>query len=279
MSGMPGLALPLEEGGMGFDFRMSMGVPDYWIKLIKEKKDEDWHVGELFYELTNKRFEEHTISYAESHDQAMVGDQTLFFRLVGREIYTGMHLFGANLIIERGMALHKMIRLITITTAGDGYLNFMGNEFGHPEWIDFPREGNQWSYQYARRQWSLADDLNLRFRFLQAFDKAMICLARQKEFFSAIPEPIVRDNESQILIFKRGVNLFVFNFSPEHSYVDYRLQVDAGKYMLVLHTDEKRFDGLQRLEEHQEYMTLHQRGGYILSLYIPSRTALVLEKK
>ena len=88
MSGMPGLAMPAAEGGIGFDFRMSMGVPDYWIKLIEDKKDEEWHVGDLFYELTNKRKEEHTISYAESHDQAMVGDKTIFFRLVDKCVRT-----------------------------------------------------------------------------------------------------------------------------------------------------------------------------------------------
>ena len=278
MSGMPGLAMPIEEGGMGFDFRMSMGIPDYWIKLIREKKDEEWHVGDLFYELTNKRIEEHTISYAESHDQAMVGDQTLFFRLVDKEIYTGMSVFDSSLLIDRGIALHKIIRLMTIATAGDGYLNFMGNEFGHPEWIDFPREGNNWSYQYARRQWSLVDDPNLRFRFLQAFDKEMIKLAREKNFFESMPKPIVRDQELQLLIFERGDHLFVFNISPERSYVDYSFETMPGKYLSVLNTDEKRFDGFERLKEGQEYFTLFREGKNVLSLYIPSRTALVLKR-
>ena len=141
MSGMPGVASPLEYGGMGFDYRMNMGTPDYWIKLLKEKRDEEWHVGDLFYELTNKREEEHTISYAESHDQALVGDKTIFFRLVDKAIYTSMSVFDKSVIIDRGMSLHKMIRLVTIGTAADGYLNFMGNEWGHPEWIDFPKRG------------------------------------------------------------------------------------------------------------------------------------------
>lgn len=154
MSGMPGLAAPIEEEGIGFDFRMSMGVPDYWIKLIEDKKDEEWHVGDLFYQMTNKRADEHTVSYAESHDQAMVGDKTILFRLLDKEIYSSMNVFQRNMVVDRGMALHKMIRLLTITTAGDGYLNFMGNEWGHPEWIDFPREGNGWSYEHARRLWA-----------------------------------------------------------------------------------------------------------------------------
>ena len=184
MSGMPGLAVPIDEGGIGFDFRLSMGIPDYWIKLVKEKRDEEWHVGDLFYELTNKRQDEHTISYAESHDQAMVGDKTLIFRMVDKDMYTSMNVFERNMTVDRGMALHKMIRLLTIMTAGDGYLNFLGNEWGHPEWIDFPREGNGWSYDHARRLWHLADDTNLRYRYLNAFDRDMIRLVKKEGIFS-----------------------------------------------------------------------------------------------
>ncbi len=277
MSGMPGLAQPASEGGIGFDFRMTMGEPDYWIKLIKGKKDEEWHVGDMFYELTNKRAEEHTISYAESHDQAMVGDKTIFFRLVDKDIYTGMSVFDHKLVIDRGMALHKMIRLLTVATAGDGYLNFMGNEFGHPEWIDFPREGNNWSYEHARRQWSLVDDANLRFRFLNAFDKAMIGIVNKAGFFEPIPEPVVRDNERQILVFRRGKYLFVFNFNPENSYSDYRFDAEAGKYVPVLNTDSECFDGFNRIDDRQSHFTLFRDGRNLLSLYIPARTALVLQ--
>ena len=237
MSGMPGVASPIEDGGMGFDYRMNMGTPDYWIKLLKEKRDEEWHVGDLFYELTNKREEEHTISYAESHDQALVGDKTIFFRLVDKAIYTSMGVFDKNILIERGMALHKMIRLVTIGTAADGYLNFMGNEWGHPEWIDFPREGNGWSYDHARRLWSLVDDENLRFRFLNAFDKSMIQTVNETRVFHWRPEPLVRDNERQVLIFTRGDYLFVFNFNPEKSFPDYVFDAPSGKYTMLLDTD------------------------------------------
>ena len=277
MSGMPGLAMPVGEGGLGFDFRMSMGVPDYWIKLIEDKKDEEWHVGDMFYELANKRPEEHTISYAESHDQAMVGDKTIFFRLVDKDIYTSMSVFDHSLRVDRGMALHKMIRLMTIATAGDGYLNFMGNEFGHPEWIDFPREGNNWSYEHARRLWSLVDDKDLRFRFLNEFDKAMISLAKKDGFFKPIPLPVVRDNERQILVFRRGAYLFVFNFNPQSSFSDYRFEVEAGKYLPVLDTDNQLFSGFNRIDDGLEHFTLYREGRNWLSLYIPSRTAVVLQ--
>lgn len=278
MSGMPGLAMRPEDGGIGFDFRMSMGVPDYWIKLVEDKKDEEWYVGDLFYELTNKRPEEHTISYVESHDQAMVGDKTLFFRLLDKDIYTSMSVSDHNnLRVDRGMALHKMIRLATIATAGDGYLNFMGNEFGHPEWIDFPREGNNWSFEHARRQWSLVDDRSLKFGFLNDFDRAMIRMARQKGFFDATPVPFVRDNERQVLVFGRGNRLFVFNFNAASSYTDYLFEVPPGKYLPVLDTDSTHFAGFGRIDDRQEHFTLYRDGRHLLSLYIPARTAFVLQ--
>ena len=279
MSGMPGVASPIEDGGMGFDYRMNMGTPDYWIKLLKEKRDEEWHVGDLFYELTNKREEEHTISYAESHDQALVGDKTIFFRLVDKAIYTSMGVFDKNILIERGMALHKMIRLVTIGTAADGYLNFMGNEWGHPEWIDFPREGNGWSYDHARRLWSLVDDENLRFRFLNAFDKSMIQTVNETRVFHWRPEPLVRDNERQVLIFTRGDYLFVFNFNPEKSFPDYVFDAPSGKYTMILNTDNRNFDGLGRIDEKIEHFTRYVSPGRgQLSLYIPARTGFVLKR-
>ena len=279
MSGMPRVASPLEYGGMGFDYRMNMGTPDYWIKLLKEKRDEEWHVGDLFYELTNKREEEHTISYAESHDQALVGDKTIFFRLVDKAIYTSMSVFDKSVIIDRGMSLHKMIRLVTIGTAADGYLNFMGNEWGHPEWIDFPREGNGWSYDHARRLWSLVDDENLRFRFLNVFDKSMIQMVNDTCVFHWHPEPLVRDNERQVLIFTRGDYLFVFNFNPEKSFPDYVFDAPSGKYTMILNTDNRNFDGLGRIDEKIEHFTRYVSPGRgQLSLYIPARTGFVLKR-
>ena len=279
MSGMPGVASPIEDGGMGFDYRMNMGTPDYWIKLLKEKRDEEWHVGDLFYELTNKREEERTISYAESHDQALVGDKTIFFRLVDKAIYTSMSVFDKSVIIDRGMSLHKMIRLVTIGTAADGYLNFMGNEWGHPEWIDFPREGNGWSYDHARRLWSLVDDENLRFRFLNVFDKSMIQMVNDTCVFHWRPEPLVRDNERQVLIFTRGDYLFVFNFNPEKSFPDYVFDAPSGKYTMILNTDNRNFDGLGRIDEKIEHFTRYVSPGRgQLSLYIPARTGFVLKR-
>lgn len=275
VSGMPFLAQSFEKQGIGFDFRMQMGVPDYWIKLIKEKNDHQWHVGDIYYELTNKRNEEETISYAESHDQALVGDKTIFFRLTDKEIYTAMSIFDQSIIIERAMALHKMIRLLTLATAGNGYLTFMGNEWGHPEWIDFPREGNNWSYDHARRLWSLLDDKNLRFRFLNEFDKAMIHLFLENNTLSVPSQVMVQDIEKQILIFKRNGLLFVFNFSPDRSFSDYMFEVDSGKYTLALSTEATDFDGLNRIDTSVEHFSQYLHHKNLLSLYIPYRSAMV----
>ena len=279
MSGMPGLASPITDEGMGFDYKMSMGIPDYWIKLLKEVPDERWHVGDIYYELTNKRAEEKTISYAESHDQALVGDKTIFFRLTDKEIYTGMSVFDQNLIVSRAMALHKMIRLVTLGTAGGGYLTFMGNEWGHPEWIDFPREGNGWSYQHARRLWSLVDDKNLRFKDLNAFDAAMVHFVREHRILESEPHVLLRDIERQLLAFERGGYLWVFNFSPSRSYTDYQFNVPAGKYTAVLNTDNVAFGGEGLLNESTEHFTAHTGGENLISLYLPARVGLVMKRE
>jgi 1,4-alpha-glucan branching enzyme len=278
VSGMPGLAAPQDGGGMGFDYRMAMGVADFWIKTIVEKPDEDWHVGDIFYELCRKRKDEKTVSYAESHDQAMVGDKTVIFRLIDSEMYYSMNVFCENLFIDRGIALHKMIRLASLATAGNGYLNFMGNEFGHPEWIDFPREGNNWSYKYARRQWSLRDDTNLRYRFLAEFDKAMITLARQENFFDNAPFALSINNEAQVLIFKRGDIVFFFNFNPSESFTDYAVEIDKGHYRIILNSDSPAFNGFDRIDENYSYPTHTYYKQHLLKVYLPSRIAFVMKK-
>ena len=284
MSGMPGLGAPLAQGGFGFDYRLAMGVPDYWIKLIKEIPDEKWNVSQLFHELSSHRTEEKTISYAESHDQALVGDKTIFFRLTDKEIYYNMSKSNQSLVIDRGIALHKMIRLITLSTAGAGYLNFMGNEFGHPEWIDFPREGNNWSYHYARRQWYLADDINLKYHWLLNFDEAIINFIKEANCLDVpFPALINADEQNQVLVFKRKEWLFIFNFNPTHSFTDYRILVDAGKYEICLTSDDTDFGGQNRIDKSIIYYTttegaLNTIKTNYLSVYIPARTAIIAKK-
>jgi len=277
VSGMAGIASPFEDGGFGFDYRMSMGVADYWIKTIKEKKDEDWDMGELYYQLINKRDDERTISYPESHDQAMVGDKTIIFRLMDSHIYTSMQITDNDLLVERGMALHKMIRLITIATSGDGYLNFMGNEFGHPEWIDFPREGNNWSYAYARRQWQLVDNKDLKYFLLNEFDREMITLIKKYNTLNYKPFGIAQNTPDGVVIFKRGELVFAFNFNPTMSFTDYGFEIDEGKYKIVLNTDNKLFGGLNRNDDSLVHETVNENGVERLKLYLPTRTAMVLK--
>lgn len=278
MSGMPGLAAPLSAGGIGFDYRMSMGVADHWIKWIKERSDWDWSMGEIWYELSRKRDDERTISYAECHDQALVGDKTLIFRLIDKEMYWGMETGSRSLAVDRGIALHKLIRLMTLVTAGDGYLTFMGNEFGHPEWIDFPREGNDWSYFYARRQWSLVDNPALRYRGLWQFEKAMLALARETGLLSVPPRCLLCDEEKKVLVAERGGLLFAFNFHPERSYSDFRFPAPPGTYRILLDSDDLPFGGFGRNDASVPHEAVSEPSGSQLSLYLPSRTVQVLGK-
>ena len=284
MSGMPGLALPFRDGGIGFDYRMAMGIPDYWIKTLKEKTDEDWHPTSIFWELTNRRADEKTISYVESHDQALVGDKTVIFRLIDAAMYWHMMVGDKDPSVARGIALHKMIRLVTLATINGGYLNFMGNEFGHPEWIDFPREGNGWSYKYARRQWDLVDREDLQYRFLNAFDNAMIELVSRRHNFQAKPiQKLWEKDSDQVLAFMRGDLVFVFNFSPDKSYEGYGLLAPGGVYSTVLSTDNPDFGGFGNIDETVEHFTrpdpLYTPAGVErLPLYLPARTAMVLRK-
>ncbi len=281
MSGMPGLAEPVEKGGLGFDFRLAMGLPDYWIKIIKEKSDEQWNMGQLFHELVSKRTGEKTISYCESHDQALVGDKTIIFRLLDKDMYWHMNKESKSLIIERGMALHKMIRLITFGTNGGGYLNFMGNEFGHPEWIDFPREGNNWSYHYARRQWNLVENIDLRYHLLGDFDRDMIeRIAGDTNFFISPCNYVVANEPDLILSFERNQMLFVFNFNPGKAFTDYGLKVVPGKYKIILSTDSEDYGGFGNIDDHMVYYTQRTggtSGNDWLKLYLPPRTAIVLK--
>jgi 1,4-alpha-glucan branching enzyme len=283
MSGMPGLGVPDENGGLGFDYRMAMGVPDYWIKIIKEKKDEDWNVRDIFYNLTSKRLEEKVVNYAESHDQALVGDKTIIFRLIDKEMYFSMRKDQPNLTVDRGIALHKMIRLITATTAGGAYLNFMGNEFGHPEWIDFPREGNRWSFKYCRRIWSIADDPELKFHWLYDFDKEMIKLISSNKLLTIPSVDLVMENQpDKVLAYHRGLFLFVFNFNPVNSFTGYGIPLGSGKYKIVLNTDSPIFGGNGLVDEDISYYTIpsgnNMASQHYLKLYLPARTALVMKK-
>jgi 1,4-alpha-glucan branching enzyme len=285
MSGMPGIAAPQEIKGYGFSYRLSMGVPDFWIKLVKETTDEEWDMGKLMYELTQHRPEEKIISYCESHDQALVGDKTLIFRMIDAEMYTGMAKTYHSFTVDRGIALHKMIRLITFSTSGGGYLNFMGNEFGHPEWIDFPREGNNWSFKYARRQWQLAENKNLKYFDLSKFDRKMVKLHHDFKVLDDLTiTRIFENNNDKVVAFMRGEFLFVFNFHPTQSFTDYGIPV-KGKFRIVLDTDDPDFGGFNRIDRNAVYLSVKKAERGIINapmylyLYLPLRTCLVFKRE
>ena len=284
VSGMPGLALPFHDGGYGFDYRMAMNIPDYWIKIIKEKVDEDWKPSSMFWEVTNRRKDEKTISYAESHDQALVGDKTIIFRLIDSDMYWHFKKGDENERVHRGIALHKMIRLLTSSTINGGYLNFMGNEFGHPEWIDFPREGNGWSYKYARRQWGLVDNKDLCYHYLGDFDRAMLEVVKSVRNIQKTDVVEIWHNDGdQVLAYMRRDHIFVFNFRPTRSFTDYGFLVPQGAYDVVLNTDAPEFGGNGLADDSVRHLTnfdpvyAKDKKGW-LKLYIPARSAVVLKK-
>lgn len=283
MSGMPGMCLPVNKGGIGFDYRLAMGVPDLWIKIIKERKDEDWSMNHIWYELTNRRPQEKTVGYAESHDQALVGDKTLIFRLADQEMYWYMRKTDQNVVVERALALSKLIRFLTITLAGEAYLNFIGNEFGHPEWIDFPTEANNWSFKYACRRWSLMENQELRYADLANFDRAMIAFIKAHNLMLA--DDLINlwiDEEENLLAFRKAGLIFLFNFNPTKSFTDFALPVEKpGEYQVVFNSDEETFGGYGRIATNYIYQTkiLPEREGKPgFEIYTPCRTALVLQR-
>ncbi|KAF9109560.1 alpha-1,4-glucan branching enzyme [Mortierella sp. AM989] len=284
VSGMPTLCRPVSEGGVGFDYRLSMAIPDMWIKLLKETSDDEWDLGNIVFTLTNRRHMEPSIAYCESHDQALVGDKTIAFWLMDKEMYTHMSvLTELTPIIDRGLALHKMIRLVTHALGGEGYLTFIGNEFGHPEWLDFPRAGNNSSFHYARRQWNVVDDPLLRYKFLNEFDAAMNNLETQARWLEA-PQAYVslKHEGDKVLVFDRAGAIFIFNFHPTKSFTDYRVGVPAaGQYKIALNTDEGQFGGHDRVSRDTQFFTTPERWcdrDNFIQVYIPCRTALVLVK-
>ena len=279
MSGMPGMCLPIQDGGIGFDYRLAMGLPDMWIKTVKEKKDEDWDIAKMWGDMCLRRPGENTVSYVESHDQALVGDKTMIFRLADANMYTDMDKACHNPVIDRTIALHKMIRLFTLAGGGEAYLNFMGNEFGHPEWIDFPREGNGWSFHYCRRQWSLRDNGFLKYQWLGDFDQDMIALAKRSNLFEQRMGDLrlLKEPEKTIVFYRRGL-LFAFNFHPSQSLTNVLVPVpNDADYTVKLSSDDEKYGG-QNLVEHMVYPAKEFDGKFYVELYLPARTAVVLKE-
>ena len=281
MSGMPGMCLPISDGGIGFNYRLGMGLPDMWVHTVKEQKDEFWDIFRMWCEMCMRRPGEKTVAYVESHDQALVGDKTLIFRLADAAMYTDMEKRTHNPVIDRAIALHKMIRLFTLAGGGEAYLNFMGNEFGHPEWIDFPREGNGWSFHYCRRQWSLRDNPDLKYQWLGQFDEDMIHLAKEVDLFSMnMGDLRLIDSDRQIIAFYRKGLLFAFNFSPSNSYTDVTVSLPAiADYEVALCSDDSKYGG-NDLIAHMKYKAqVAKDGNSSVKLYLPARTAIVLKEE
>ena len=278
MSGMPGMCLPIEDGGIGFDYRLGMGLPDMWIKTVKQQ-DEFWDINKMWGEMCLRRPGENTVAYVESHDQALVGDKTMIFRLADAEMYTGMSKEIHTPVIDRAIALHKMIRLFTLASGGEAYLNFMGNEFGHPEWIDFPREGNGWSFHYCRRQWSLKDNGLLKYQWLSDFDEDMIHLAKANKIFDVRfgDLRLMKAPEQTVAFYRNGL-LFAFNFHASNSLTNVLVPVPKkADYTVELCSDDEKYGGWKQVA-HQTYPVKEFDGQYYVELYLPARTAVVLKE-
>ena len=278
MSGMPGMCLPIKDGGIGFDYRLGMGLPDMWIRTLKEQSDEHWNIGAMWGDMCLRRPGEKTVAYVESHDQALVGDKTIMFRLADANMYTDMDKSCHNLVIDRAVALHKMIRLFTLAGGGEGYLNFMGNEFGHPEWIDFPREGNGWSFHYCRRQWSLVDNGFLKYEYLGNFDKDMVKVSKDFRIFDQnMPDLLLLKNPEQTIVFYRNGLIFAFNFSPNNSLSNVLVPIfDEKDYEVALCSDDFCYGG-NGLVHHITYPYKKFDDKNYIELYLPARTAIVLK--
>lgn len=281
VSGMPGLCNAIVEGGIGFDYRLGMGIPDFWIKLLKERKDQDWNMWELWNEMTNRNWQSKTIAYTESHDQALVGDKTLAFRLMDKEMYFSMSKSTDNQIIDRGIALLKLIRMFTLSLGGEAYLNFMGNEFGHPEWIDFPREGNNWSYKHAKRLWSLSKRDDLKYMSLANFDKDMLRFISSYEILNALPpQQLWVDDWHKIIVFERNNLIFIFNFHTDLSPVDYTIPIPMeGAYTILLNSDSSNYGGFTRINETTTFYAKKEKEKIILRYYSPNRSIQVLQRQ
>jgi len=280
MSGMPGMCLPIADGGIGFDYRLGMGLPDMWIKTVKEKTDDQWDIFKMWCDMCLRRPGENTVAYVESHDQALVGDKTMIFRLADAAMYTDMDKACHNPVIDRAIALHKMIRLFTLAGGGEAYLNFMGNEFGHPEWIDFPREGNGWSFHYCRRQWSLKNNGFLKYQWLNDFDEDMIRVARENHIFcQRMPDLMLNKQPEKTLAFYRHGLLFALNFHPTQSLTNVLVPVhQPGEYTVVLCSDDEKYGGWNQVQ-HMAYPTKLFDGKHYVELYLPARTAVVLKER
>ncbi len=211
-----------------------------------------------------------------------MGDKTLSHYLYNDDIYHNMNVFVSNTNVDRATALHKMIRLFVMGLGGEAYLNFMGNEFGHPEWIDFPREGNGFSYHYARRQWDLRDNTELKYHNLFNWDKAMNALEKKFKWLSSGHQYVTLTHEGdKLVVFERGDLIFVFNFHICNSYEHYKIgTMWASDHIIVLNSDCGQFGGLDRLKPAQEIFFPHKREGWnnrpnSIQIYIPARSCIV----
>ncbi|CAL5392773.1 unnamed protein product [Camellia sinensis] len=245
----PGLSEPTSLGGLGFDYFVNLSASEMWSSLLENVPDSDWSMSKIVSTLVgNRHSADKMLLYAENHNQSISGGRSFAEILFGE---TMEHASDKRALLFRGCSLHKMIRLITFTIGGHAYLNFMGNEFGHPKRVEFPMESNNFSFSLANRRWDLLE--NGVHSELLYFDKDMMNMDENERILSrGLPNIHHVNDTTMVTSYSRGPLLFIFNFHPTTSYENYSVGVEeAGEYQVILNTDEKKYGGQALIAQDQ----------------------------
>ena len=278
VSGLPGLARPALLGGVGFDYRLQMGLPDFFESVAKDVMDDGISPSRIWHALVSRRFDERHIGYVESHDQAIVGGQSLIFRLLGPKMYTDMHAETQSHDVHLAVAVVNVAKSIVFFLGGEAWMSFIGNEFGHPDWVEFPTPDNDDCFEYAYRKWYLATDSALMYEKMAAFDRDLmhqrkIAVTWDESYMTA---PLLDDNR-KLSVFHRDRVVLVCNTTTDVSYEDVWVPVpEQGNYRVILSTEEHRYGGYGRVNENMQYATIAVDGNAYIRLYVPSMSAIFM---
>merc|ERR1712048_30309 len=178
-------------------------------------------------------------------------------------------------LVTRGLSLLKLTKLLVASLGGNANLTWMGNEFGQIDPVDMPRPANGFNEEYSRIKYELADNAELKFKQLEAFEVELNHAAHSFRWL-ACPKHVVlaQTEEDKVIAYARGGCIFVFNFHPSREHKDYSILVPADVIEVdllrcVLDTNNQRFGGTASTGESKT-----RRSGYIQAC-LPPRTAMV----
>ncbi|KAH7682202.1 1,4-alpha-glucan branching enzyme protein [Dioscorea alata] len=193
----PGLCESTTQGGLGFDYYVNLSVTDLWLWLLQDVPDQAWSMSKIVNVLVNSQSSNRRmLVYCENHNQSISGGRSFAEILFGNN---NQNFIGLEDFEFRGSSLHKMIRLISFSIGGSAYLNFMGNEFGHPNRVEFPMESNNYSFAFANRKWDLLKDKGLHMGLFN-FDKEMMKLDEKEQILSRNPSTVHHVDDSKMVI-------------------------------------------------------------------------------